>query len=67
MGKKCCTQEFVGIPMGNFVHRGNGNGELKPDGEFPVVIPKLGLMRKRASEFLGLLDHDPTVDISVFC
>jgi hypothetical protein len=39
MGKKCPPQAFVGIPMGKFFRRGDGFGELKPDGEFPVAIP----------------------------
>jgi hypothetical protein len=39
MGKKCPPQVFVGIPAGNFFCRGDGFGELKPDGEFPVAIP----------------------------
>jgi hypothetical protein len=40
MGKKCPPQAFVGIPAGNFFCRGDGFGELKPDGEFPVAIPR---------------------------
>jgi hypothetical protein len=39
MGKKCPPQAFVGIPVGKFFRRGDGFGELKPDGEFPVAIP----------------------------
>ena len=39
MGKKCPPQAFVGIPAGKFFCRGDGFGELKPDGEFPVAIP----------------------------
>lgn len=66
MEKKCCPQEFMGIPTGNFVRRGDGDGELKPDGELSVAIPKSGLMRKRASESFGPLDHDPTLGITVF-
>jgi hypothetical protein len=42
MGKKCPPQAFVGIPAGKFVCRGDGFGELKPDGEFPVAIPSDG-------------------------
>jgi hypothetical protein len=38
MGKKCPPQAFVGIPRGIFCH-GDGFGELKLDGEFPVAIP----------------------------
>jgi hypothetical protein len=38
MGKKCPPQAFVGIPAGKFFCRGDGFGELKPDGEFPVAI-----------------------------
>jgi hypothetical protein len=41
MGKKCPPQAFVGIPAGKFFYRGDGFGELKPDGEFPVAIPTL--------------------------
>ena len=40
MGKKCSPQAFVGIPAGKFFRRGDGFGELKPDGEFPVAIPR---------------------------
>jgi hypothetical protein len=40
MGKKCPPQAFVGIPAGKFFGRGDGFGELKPDGEFPVAIPR---------------------------
>jgi hypothetical protein len=40
MGKKCPPQTFVGIPAGKFFRRGDGFGELKPDGEFPVAIPR---------------------------
>jgi hypothetical protein len=43
MGKKCPPQAFVGIPAGKFFRRGDGFGELKLDGEFPVAIPKQGL------------------------
>jgi hypothetical protein len=39
MGKKCSPQAFVGIPAGKFFCHGDGFGELKPDGEFPVAIP----------------------------
>jgi hypothetical protein len=39
MGKKCPPQTFVGIPAGKIIRRGDGDGELKPDGEFPVAIP----------------------------
>jgi hypothetical protein len=39
MGKKCLPQAFVGIPARKFFRRGDGFGELKPDGEFPVAIP----------------------------
>jgi hypothetical protein len=39
MGKKCSPQAFVGIPAGKFFHHGDGDGELFPDGEFPVSIP----------------------------
>jgi transposase InsO family protein len=39
MRKKCPSQAFVGIPAGKFFRRGDGFGELKPDGEFPVAIP----------------------------
>jgi hypothetical protein len=39
MGKKCPPQTFVGIPAGKNFRRGDGDGELKPDGEFPVAIP----------------------------
>ena len=41
MGKKCSPQAFVGIPAGKFFRRGDGDGEPKPDGEFPVAIPRL--------------------------
>jgi hypothetical protein len=34
----------VGIPAGKFFCRGDGFGELKPDGEFPVAIPNCGLV-----------------------
>jgi hypothetical protein len=39
MGKKCSPQAFVGIPAGKFFCHGDGDGELFPDGEFPVAIP----------------------------
>jgi hypothetical protein len=42
MGKKYPPQAFVGIPAGKFFCRGDGFGELKPDGEFPVAIPSRG-------------------------
>jgi hypothetical protein len=41
MGKKCSLQAFVGIPTGKKFRRGDGDGELFPDGEFPVAIPDL--------------------------
>jgi hypothetical protein len=47
MGKKCPPQAFVGIPAGNFFRRWDGFGELKPDGEFPVAIPKPYTRRMR--------------------
>jgi hypothetical protein len=40
MGKKCLPQAFVGIPAGKKFRRGDRFGELKPDEEFPVAIPK---------------------------
>ena len=43
MGKKCSPQAFVGIPVGKKFRRGDGDGELKPDGEFPVAIPSQSL------------------------
>jgi hypothetical protein len=45
MGKKCPPQAFVGIPVGKFFCRGDGFGELKPDGEFPVAIPSVGCIQ----------------------
>jgi hypothetical protein len=42
MGKKCPPQAFVGIPAGKFFRRGDGDGEPKPDGEFPVAISRSG-------------------------
>jgi hypothetical protein len=39
MGKKYPPQAFVGISAGKFFRRGDGFGELKPDGEFPIDIP----------------------------
>jgi hypothetical protein len=39
MGKKCPPQAFVGIPVGKFFRREDGDVEPKPDGEFPVAIP----------------------------
>jgi hypothetical protein len=39
MEKKCSPQAFVGIPVRKFFRRGDGDGELFPDGEFPVAIP----------------------------
>jgi hypothetical protein len=34
IGKKYLPQVFVGIPAQKFYHRGDGDGELKPDGKF---------------------------------
>jgi hypothetical protein len=49
MGKKCPPQAFVGIPAGKFFRCGDGDGEPKPDGEFPVAIPTdPQLLRKEA-------------------
>jgi hypothetical protein len=39
MGKNCPSQTFTGIPVENFSRRGDGDGKLKPDGEFLVAIP----------------------------
>jgi hypothetical protein len=36
-------QAFMGIPAGKFFRRGDGFGELKSDGEFPVAIPTRSL------------------------
>jgi hypothetical protein len=63
MGKKCPPQAFVGIPAGKFFCRGDGFGELKPDGEFPVAIPRRDTTQRHPgtpstthkSEELGLL------------
>jgi hypothetical protein len=38
-GGKCPPQAFVGIPAMNFFHRGDGDGELKPYGEFSITTP----------------------------
>jgi hypothetical protein len=45
MEKKCSPQVFVGIHAGKFFRRGDGNGELFTDGEFPVAIPKPELVK----------------------
>jgi hypothetical protein len=37
MGKKCPRQAFVGS-CGEFFCRVDEDGELKPDGKFPVAI-----------------------------
>jgi hypothetical protein len=37
MGKKCSSQAFMGIPVGIFFRR--GDGELFPGGEFSIAIP----------------------------
>jgi hypothetical protein len=42
MLKKCSPQAFMGIPAGMFFHRGDRDGELFPDGEFPIAIPSRG-------------------------
>jgi hypothetical protein len=39
MGKKCSPQAFVGIPAEKLFHRGDGDEELFPGGEFPIAIP----------------------------
>ena len=39
MRKKCSPQAFVRIPVGFFIYRGDGDGELFLDGEFLVAIP----------------------------
>lgn len=40
-GKEMLPQAFVGIHAGKFFYRGDGDEELKPDGEFHVAIPAL--------------------------
>jgi hypothetical protein len=35
----------MGIPAGKFFRRGDQNGELKPDNEFPIAIPTNGSSR----------------------
>jgi hypothetical protein len=47
MGKKCPPQTFVGIPAGKIFRRGDENGELKPDGEFP--LPSLAMPLHRST------------------
>jgi hypothetical protein len=37
-GEEMFPATFVGIPTGKFFCRGDGDGELFPDGEFPVAI-----------------------------
>jgi hypothetical protein len=39
MEKKYPPQTFVGIPAGKKFRRGDEDGELKSNGEFPVAIP----------------------------
>jgi hypothetical protein len=39
MGKKCPPQPFVGISVGVFLRREDGDEKLKPDGELHVAIP----------------------------
>jgi hypothetical protein len=39
MEKKCILQAFVGISAGKKFHRGDRDGDLFPDREFPIVIP----------------------------
>jgi hypothetical protein len=41
MRKKCSPQAFVGIPVGKFFRRGDGDGELFPTGNCPVAIPSI--------------------------
>jgi hypothetical protein len=56
MGKKCPPQAFVGIPAGKFFRRGDGDGEPKPDGEFPVAIST-----RDRSPSLGYVSNVPLV------
>lgn len=44
-------QAFVGIPTGNFFRRGHGYGELNPDKEFLVVIPRSNLKKIRPMRY----------------
>jgi hypothetical protein len=37
-GEKYPPQTFVRIPVGRFYHCGDRDGELKPDGKFPIAI-----------------------------
>jgi hypothetical protein len=57
MGKKCPPQTFVGIPTGKIIRRGDGDGELKPDGEFPVAIPNWEHPHKIFNIFIILIKY----------
>jgi hypothetical protein len=70
MGKKCPPQAFVGIPVGKFFCRGDGFGELKPDGEFPVAIPSRAAciaMCVRACMDVGLSEVSALVVHRIAC
>ena len=38
MGKKCSSRAFTGTGRGEICPRGDGDGAVTPDGEFPVDI-----------------------------
>jgi hypothetical protein len=42
MGENCPPRVLTGAGTGKFYPRGDGDGRLIPDGEFPVAIPSRG-------------------------
>jgi hypothetical protein len=63
MGKKCPLQTFVGIPAGKIIRRRDGDGELKPDGEFPIAIPNRDGHKATTVELPGLYRHAGTEEM----
>jgi hypothetical protein len=58
MRKKCLPQPFVWISTGNIFRHENGDGEIKPDGEFTVAIPDHDLQISQITlSFVHMIIH----------
>jgi hypothetical protein len=54
VGQNFSPTEFTGTGAGKISTRGDGDGELFPDGEFPIAIPRSNRPGGRSDRLTGL-------------
>jgi hypothetical protein len=53
-GEEISSHKHVGIPAGKLSYRGDGDGELFPNGEFPVAIPRSKFIKQDIIFFIHI-------------